>query len=50
MSANDDRLGCACLLWFVWQYLDGEGCGCALFVVGAIVVGAVVVGVGSGWW
>jgi len=40
---DSERFGCACLLWFIWRYIDGEGCGCALFIIGALVVGAGVV-------
>lgn len=53
MSDDDhfwERVGCGALLWFVWRYLDGEGCGCALFIVGTALAGAVVVGLGNDWW
>lgn len=39
-----ERVGCGSLLYLIWEYLFGDGCGCALFATGVIVVGAIVAG------
>jgi hypothetical protein len=47
-DSNDfwERVGCGSLLYLIWRYLFGEGCGCLLSAA-AFVVGAVVV---IAWW
>lgn len=47
MDSDDrfwERVGCGSLLYFIWKYLFGDGCGCALSAAAAaIVVAAIVV-------
>jgi hypothetical protein len=43
MSNSDgffERVGCGALLFLVWQYLFGDGCGCLLVIIAALVLGA----------
>jgi len=50
MSNSDDfleRVGCGALLFFVWEDLFGDGCGCLLSALAAAIVGTIVV---CAWW
>jgi len=50
MSNSDnllERVGCGSLLFLVWQYLFGDGCGCLLSAIAAAIIATIMVFV---WW